>query len=80
MKPQVDAANSSPASAANVITVGAIDAKTDIRASFSNFGSLVDIFAPGVSVLSSSIASNTATKVLSGTSMGMEIPPPPPKY
>lgn len=41
-----DACNSSPASAASAITVGAID-QNDNRASFSNYGSCVDIWAPG---------------------------------
>lgn len=59
----------SPGSAPNAITVGAIDQTTDRRASFSNFGDLVDIFAPGVNVLSVGIGSTTATAVLSGTSM-----------
>lgn len=63
-----NAANVSPASAPNAITVGATD-RNDARASFSNFGSSVDIFAPGVSVLSSWIGSNSATNTISGTSM-----------
>ncbi|KAI1264914.1 subtilase [Xylariaceae sp. FL1019] len=65
----VDAANDSPASSPNAITVGAIDASDDTKASFSNFGSLVDIFAPGVDVLSVGIKSDTDTETLSGTSM-----------
>lgn len=65
----VDAANDSPASAAGAITVGAIDQTTDQRASFSNFGQFVDVFAPGVKVQSVGITSDTATAVLSGTSM-----------
>lgn len=65
----VDAANDSPASAAGAITVGAIDQTTDARASFSNFGEFVDVFAPGVDVESVGITSTTATEVLSGTSM-----------
>ncbi|EEY21195.1 oryzin [Verticillium alfalfae VaMs.102] len=64
-----DAANTSPASAPQAITVGAIDASNDQKASFSNFGADVDIFAPGVDVLSVGITSNTATDTLSGTSM-----------
>ncbi|KAH7360896.1 putative subtilisin-like protease [Rhexocercosporidium sp. MPI-PUGE-AT-0058] len=63
-----DAANVSPASAPSAITVGAIDAN-DAKASFSNFGADVDIFAPGVKVQSVGITSNTASAVLSGTSM-----------
>ena len=65
-----DAANVSPASAPNAITVGAIDQTNDQMADFSNFGADVDIFAPGVDVESVGIASNTDSEVLSGTSMG----------
>ncbi|TPX15249.1 uncharacterized protein E0L32_004526 [Thyridium curvatum] len=64
-----DAANDSPASAPGAITVGAIDQRNDRKASFSNFGRLVDVFAPGVNVQSVGITSNTASKTLSGTSM-----------
>lgn len=64
-----DAANTSPASAPEAICVGAIDASNDSKARFSNFGPDVDIFAPGVDVLSVGIESNTATNTLSGTSM-----------
>jgi subtilisin family serine protease len=64
-----DAANTSPASAPEAICVGAIDAATDAKARFSNFGQSVDVFAPGVDVLSVGIESNTATNTLSGTSM-----------
>ncbi|TVY85731.1 Subtilisin-like protease, partial [Lachnellula willkommii] len=63
-----DASNTSPASAPSAITVGAIDAN-DAKASFSNFGPAVDIFAPGVNVLSVGIKSDTSTATLSGTSM-----------
>lgn len=63
-----NAANYSPASEPSAITVGAID-QNDARASFSNWGSLVEIFAPGVGVLSSWIGSTTATNTISGTSM-----------
>lgn len=63
-----NAANYSPASEPLAITVGAIDIN-DNRASFSNYGSVVDIFAPGVNVLSSWIGSNSATNTISGTSM-----------
>ncbi|TLD24968.1 hypothetical protein PspLS_05595 [Pyricularia sp. CBS 133598] len=65
----VDAKDSSPASAPGAITVAAIDQKTDRRASFSNFGAVVDIFAPGVGVLSVDAKSDTGSKQLSGTSM-----------
>ncbi|KAH6711315.1 peptidase S8/S53 domain-containing protein [Leptodontidium sp. MPI-SDFR-AT-0119] len=63
-----NAANYSPASEPLAITVGAIDID-DNRASFSNYGSVVDIFAPGVNILSSWIGSNSATNTISGTSM-----------
>lgn len=63
-----DASNYSPARISQAITVGATDS-TDNRASFSNIGSVLDIFAPGVSVTSAWIGSNTATNTISGTSM-----------
>ncbi|KAK6354480.1 subtilisin-like serine protease [Orbilia blumenaviensis] len=63
-----DAKNVSPASAPNAITVGAIDSQNKI-ASFSNWGTLIDVFAPGVAVLSSWATSDTETKSISGTSM-----------
>lgn len=65
----VDAAGDSPASALGAITVGAIDQTTDARASFSNFGRFVDVFAPGVKVQSVGINTTTSTATLSGTSM-----------
>ncbi|KAI8623760.1 protease [Xylariaceae sp. FL1651] len=64
-----DASTTSPASSPDAITVGAMDATTDERASFSNFGQVVDIYAPGVDVLSVGIKSDTDTQTLSGTSM-----------
>ncbi|KEY70560.1 hypothetical protein S7711_02714 [Stachybotrys chartarum IBT 7711] len=63
-----DASMYSPASAPNAITVGAIDRQNG-RPDFSNYGRLLDIFAPGVDVLSTWIGGDTATEVLSGTSM-----------
>lgn len=73
-----DTANTSPGSAPKAITVGAIDAATDIIADFSNFGPSVDIFAPGVQIESVGISSNTATETMSGTSMGKSLGLPPP--
>jgi subtilisin family serine protease len=61
-----DAKNSSPASEPSACTVGASDSKDQI-AEFSNFGALVDIFAPGVDVLSS--VPGGKTEEMSGTSM-----------
>ncbi|MCX6047605.1 MAG: S8 family peptidase [Chloroflexi bacterium] len=63
-----NACNSSPASVTSAITVGATQSN-DARASFSNYGSCVDIFAPGVNILSTWNTSNTATNTISGTSM-----------
>ncbi|KAL1951895.1 hypothetical protein VTO73DRAFT_1044 [Trametes versicolor] len=64
----VNAVNTSPARAAAAVTVGA-STIADARASFSNFGPVVDIFAPGQNVISSWIGSTTATNNISGTSM-----------
>jgi cerevisin len=63
-----DACNYSPAAAAKAVTVGA-SAIDDSRAYFSNYGKCTDIFAPGLSILSTWIGSNTATNTISGTSM-----------
>ena len=58
----------SPARIPDVITVGATD-PGDRRASFSNHGNCVDIFAPGVNIRSSYRAGDTTTATMSGTSM-----------
>lgn len=58
----------SPARTPVAITVGATE-KTDRRASYSNFGNCVDIFAPGSDITSAWYTSTTATKTISGTSM-----------
>jgi subtilisin family serine protease len=63
-----NACNSSPARVASANTVGATTS-TDARSSFSNFGSCVDLFAPGSSITSAWHTSNTATNTISGTSM-----------
>ena len=63
-----NACNSSPARVAAAITVGATTS-TDARASYSNYGSCVDIFAPGSSITSAWRTSDTATNSISGTSM-----------
>lgn len=64
----VDACTTSPARVANAITVGSTTS-TDARSSFSNFGTCLDIFAPGSSITSSWNTSDTATNTISGTSM-----------
>ena len=64
----VDACKASPASAPNVISVGAT-AKEGALARYSNFGPCVNIFAPGFEVVSAWHTSDSATKTLSGTSM-----------
>ena len=63
-----DACNYSPASAASALTVGSTTA-TDSRSSFSNFGSCLDVFAPGSSIRSAYIGSPSASTTMSGTSM-----------
>ncbi|KAJ3112788.1 hypothetical protein HDU96_004168 [Phlyctochytrium bullatum] len=63
-----NACTASPARAPSAITVAASDIN-DVIASFSNRGSCVDVIAPGVSVLSTWIGGNTATRSISGTSM-----------
>jgi subtilisin family serine protease len=63
-----NACNSSPSGEPSAITVGATDAG-DRFAYFSNFGSCVDINAPGVSITSDWYNTNTATNTISGTSM-----------
>nr|BFE65611.1 serine protease [Dactylosporangium thailandense] len=63
-----NACTKSPARLPEAITVGATDSN-DTRASFSNYGNCLDIFAPGVNITSSSNSSDTATQKMSGTSM-----------
>ncbi|MER5205997.1 S8 family peptidase [Streptomyces sp. NPDC002825] len=63
-----DACNYSPARVPEAITVGATD-KTDTKASWSNYGTCVDLFAPGVGITSSWNTNDTATNTISGTSM-----------
>ncbi|KAK7686101.1 hypothetical protein QCA50_010913 [Cerrena zonata] len=64
----VDAGNTSPARAPSAITVGATTI-ADARASFSNFGAVVDLFAPGQDITSTWIRSPTDINRISGTSM-----------
>lgn len=63
-----DACRRSPASATSAITVGSTT-NNDQRSSFSNFGSCLDLFAPGSSITSAWIGGSQATNTISGTSM-----------
>lgn len=63
-----DASGSSPARVAEAITVGATD-DTDAQASFSNYGSSLDIYAPGVDITAAWNTGDDATNTISGTSM-----------
>jgi subtilisin family serine protease len=63
-----NACNSSPSRVPSAITVGSTTS-TDARSSFSNFGTCVDVFAPGSGITSSWYTSDTATNTISGTSM-----------
>ncbi len=62
------ACNESPARIAEAITVGATSSN-DARASYSNWGSCVDIFAPGSQIKSTWSTSDLAVATISGTSM-----------
>ncbi|WP_328503786.1 S8 family peptidase [Streptomyces sp. NBC_00457] len=63
-----NASSYSPARVASAITVGATT-NTDAKASYSNYGSILDIFAPGSSITAGWYTSDTATNTISGTSM-----------
>jgi subtilisin family serine protease len=63
-----DACHSSPARVPQAITVAATTVG-DVRASFSNYGSCVDLFAPGAGIVSAWATSDTASSTLDGTSM-----------
>ncbi len=63
-----NACNYSPARVGTAITIGATTS-SDARASYSNYGSCLDLFAPGSSITSAWSTSNTATNTISGTSM-----------
>jgi hypothetical protein len=64
----VDACTTSPARVGAAVTVGSTTS-TDARSSFSNFGSCLDLFAPGSSITSTWSTGDTATNTISGTSM-----------
>src|SRR5262249_12256599 len=61
------ACGTSPARVPGALTVGA-SSELDQRASFSNYGGCVDLFAPGTNILSDWYTSTTATALTSGTS------------
>lgn len=63
-----DAANASPARVEEALTVGSTT-DTDARSSFSNYGPIVDIFAPGSDITSAWHTGDSATNTISGTSM-----------
>jgi subtilisin family serine protease len=63
-----NACTQSPAAEPAALTIGATDI-TDARASFSNYGTCVDLFAPGVNITSSWNNTDTGTNTISGTSM-----------
>ncbi|MGP3982587.1 S8 family serine peptidase [Streptomyces sp. KR80] len=63
-----NASNYSPARVSEAITVGSTT-NTDARSSFSNYGSALDLFAPGSSITSAWNTNDTATNTISGTSM-----------
>jgi serine protease len=63
-----NACNYSPGSTPSAVTVGA-SASFDAMSGFSNSGSCVDLFAPGQNIVSASYANDTASVVMSGTSM-----------
>ncbi|WP_239470209.1 Ig-like domain-containing protein [Archangium violaceum] len=63
-----DACSTSPARAPRAITVGATD-DADTRAWFSNYGSCVDLFAPGQGILSAWFTGDTDMEFGDGTSM-----------
>lgn len=63
-----DACTKSPASEESAITVAASDSN-DTIAYFSNYGTCVDVYAPGVSITSATSDSDTSTDTWNGTSM-----------
>ncbi|NGO15285.1 S8 family peptidase [Streptomyces sp. HC44] len=63
-----NASTRSPARVTEAITVGATT-NTDAKASYSNYGTVLDLFAPGSSITSTWATSDSATNTISGTSM-----------
>ncbi|CAE6410159.1 unnamed protein product, partial [Rhizoctonia solani] len=64
----IDASRISPARVPGANTVGAVDSNNR-KASFSNYGSVLDVWAPGVNILSAWTGGTTRTNTMSGTSM-----------
>lgn len=65
----IDACTTSPAgNKASTLTVGATTT-ADARASYSNFGACLDMFAPGSGIVSAGISSTSSSATMSGTSM-----------
>jgi subtilisin family serine protease len=62
-----DACLYSPASEPSIISVGASD-RSELRASYSNFGTCVDLFAPGSDLVGAWVGSTTTYRSSSGTS------------
>ena len=63
-----NACNGSPSRVPAAMTISATD-QSDKKASWANYGTCVDLFAPGVNITSAWYSSNTATNTISGTSM-----------
>ena len=63
-----NACNASPSRVPEAITVGATD-RNDAKASYSDVGRCIDLFAPGTAITSDWIGSDSATNTISGTSM-----------
>ncbi len=63
-----NACNTSPAKVGSALTVAA-STSSDRRASFSNYGSCVDLFAPGAGITSAWFTTDSSTNTISGTSM-----------
>lgn len=63
-----DACTTSPAAEPAVLTTGATQ-NNDARASYSNFGTCLDLFAPGTDIVAANYNDNSSSQVMSGTSM-----------
>jgi len=64
----ISACDRSPGRVREALTVGATD-KNDVRASWSNYGECLDLFAPGVGITSAWTTDDTSIRTISGTSM-----------